>query len=75
VLRGNREEYANMGRVLSFTPRSAAGGQPPRTFDTAAAVIIFPGIRYERPKEGADRADGSKAAGARPVLPGPVPRH
>lgn len=47
-----------MGRILNFTPRDAAGGQPARAPETAAAVIIFPGVRYEREKDGDARADG-----------------
>jgi hypothetical protein len=35
-----------MGIVLSFTPRSAAIKKP--SIKTAAAVVIFPGVRYER---------------------------
>lgn len=35
-----------MGIVLSFTPRSVAIKRT--STETAAAVVIFPGVRYER---------------------------
>lgn len=64
-----------MGRILSFTPRDAAGGQPARTPATAAAVIIFPGVRYEREKDGDARENGDGAPDPTPILPGLTPRH
>lgn len=65
-----------MGRVLSFTPRTAAGGRPPSAPGVAGAVIIFPGIRYEPQKGTAGRDDdGGTPGGPRPVLPTPAPRH
>ncbi len=36
-----------MGMVLSFSPRSGATGRS-KASGEAAAVIIFPGVRYER---------------------------
>ncbi len=62
-----------MGRILSFTPRDAAGNRPPPAPDTPAAVIIFPGIRYERQKDGS--VHGGDSVGAGPVLPRPAPTH
>lgn len=39
-----------MGYVVSFTPRAA--GQPAKSSSgEAAAIIIFPGVRYERAPE------------------------
>jgi len=49
-----------MGDVLSFSPRRAAVNRSPRTTaDAPASVIIFPGVRYERPS-------GDKGANAMP---------
>ncbi|MGB3830395.1 MAG: hypothetical protein WA975_00860 [Mesorhizobium sp.] len=64
-----------MGRVLSFTPRTAAGGQPPRAPGAAAAVIIFPGIRYEPQKGAAGGNVGHTPGGPQPTFPRPAPRH
>ncbi|CDX46316.1 conserved hypothetical protein [Mesorhizobium plurifarium] len=52
-----------MGMVLSFVPRAAPVNRASHDTTTAAAVIIFPGVRYElrpqadeaRPDSGADR--------------------
>ena len=62
-----------MGQVLSFTPRKAAPNRLPRNADTAAAVIIFPGVRYERPQEAMPIA-ASVEAGLQGT-PSPKPRH
>jgi hypothetical protein len=37
-----------MGSVLSFRPRIAAVRRQPVATGAIAAVIIFPGVRYER---------------------------
>lgn len=62
-----------MGQVLSFTPRNAAPNRLPRSADTVAAVIIFPGVRYERPQEAMPvvATIESRPQGA----PSPKPRH
>lgn len=54
-----------MGHVVSFTPRQ--GGQSkPIEAGQAAAIIIFPGVRYERvPENPAPAHDGRKTATAR----------
>ncbi len=54
-----------MGIVLSFTPRSAAIKRT--STETAAAVVIFPGVRYER-----DESVGHGCAPA--TLASPAPR-
>ncbi|CAM5504057.1 hypothetical protein ATER59S_03718 [Aquamicrobium terrae] len=64
-----------MGRVLSFTPRTAAGVRPPRAPGAAAAIIIFPGIRYEPPKDAAGCDDGDTPGSPKPTFPRPAPRH
>ncbi|RUX38855.1 hypothetical protein EN742_36095 [Mesorhizobium sp. M4A.F.Ca.ET.020.02.1.1] len=38
-----------MGMVLSFVPRPAPVNRAARDTGTPAAVIIFPGVRYEQP--------------------------
>jgi hypothetical protein len=59
-----------MGMVLSFVPRAAPTNRVKQTAEIPAAVIIFPGIRYER----------SGSVEARPAGPDkpprtPVPHH
>lgn len=60
-----------MGMILSFTPR-AATGRLPKPAAAPAAVIIFPGVRYEHPR---DAACGGGPPPSRPPLDKPVPRH
>ena len=61
-----------MGMVLSFVPRAAATNRAKQTTETPAAVIIFPGVRYERPAAGEARPAGPDKPGS----PGtPVPHH
>lgn len=62
-----------MGMVLSFVPRTASVNRVNHATDTAAAVIIFPGVRYEQPPQvGAARpGDADKPGSPRP----PVPHH
>ncbi|QND65683.1 hypothetical protein HB777_18400 [Mesorhizobium loti] len=71
---GETERNARtMGMVLSFVPRTAPNTRAKQTAEMPAAVIIFPGIRYER----------SSAGEVRPVDPDkpgsphtkPVPHH
>jgi hypothetical protein len=45
-----------MATILSFTPRAAASSRPP--FEVEASVIIFPGVRYERPADADARGQG-----------------
>ncbi|AZO70790.1 hypothetical protein EN827_17500 [Mesorhizobium sp. M1D.F.Ca.ET.184.01.1.1] len=60
-----------MGMVLSFVPRTAPVNRVNHAADTAAAVIIFPGVRYEpQPQAGAGRQDSPD----KPPRP-PVPHH
>ncbi|OHV87010.1 hypothetical protein ORS3428_07550 [Mesorhizobium sp. ORS 3428] len=70
---GSTERNARtMGMVLSFVPRAAPINRASHDTDTAA-VIIFPGVRYEpQPKAGAARPDGPDKPGSpRP----PAPHH
>ncbi len=56
-----------MGYVVSFTPRAA--DQPARTpVSEAAAIIIFPGVRYERVPDARPQQHGAAVA-AKPRLP------
>lgn len=62
-----------MGIILSFTPQKAGMKKPSGRYGVAAAVVIFPGIRYER-AEGKDPAQQGKS----PVPtenPVPAPKH
>lgn len=47
-----------MGSVLAFQPREAATDRKPPAPGATAAIVIFPGIRYER----RDEADAHAAA-------------
>jgi len=68
-----------MGMVLSFVPRTAATSRASQTTGTPAAVIIFPGVRYEQ----RSLAGEARPGGAGPDKPGspgspgsmPVPHH
>ncbi|MER8379648.1 MULTISPECIES: hypothetical protein [unclassified Mesorhizobium] len=63
-----------MGMVLSFVPRTAATNRAQQTAGTPAAVIIFPGVRYEqRPLTGETRPVGPDKPGPSGTLP--VPHH
>jgi hypothetical protein len=62
-----------MGMVLSFVPRAAPVNRASHDTTTAAAVIIFPGVRYElRPQ--ADEARPGDGSG-RPGSPPPAKPH
>jgi len=61
-----------MGQVLSFTPRRAAVKRPPLTTEMAAAIIIFPGVRYERQLAGVPAPAAGKPV---PPLGKPSPHH
>jgi hypothetical protein len=58
-----------MGMLLTFTPPKAAKPRPKPSAGTTASIIIFPGIRYERP--GVPSLIG--AVLAKPDLPKPGP--
>lgn len=62
-----------MGMVLSFVPRAAASSRPQPSAGTPAAVIIFPGVRYERPRIGEARPGGNGPD--KPISPRPLPHH
>lgn len=54
-----------MSSVVSFIPRPPVAGRQPAG---PAAIIIFPGVRYERPAErvsGASEKDGEAQAQGR----------
>lgn len=58
-----------MGYVVSFTPRAAS--QPTKlSAGEAAAIIIFPGVRYERVPEAAATPGVASA-----VAPQKKPKH
>ncbi len=62
-----------MGSVLSFAPRNAAMSRKPTDPGTTASVVIFPGIRYERPQSGgpADNAASLNRPDTRHDKPSP----
>jgi hypothetical protein len=45
-----------MGNIVSFAPRRAAKNRRGESSKSGAAVIIFPGVRYERQPEPAIRS-------------------
>jgi hypothetical protein len=57
-----------MATILSFTPRSASVSRPPLAIGTESSVIIFPGVRYERPNEADPRGQGTGTT-AEPTAP------
>jgi len=61
-----------MGMVLSFVPRAAPTNRAKQTTEIPAAVIIFPGIRYERSSTGEARPAGPDKPGSPRT---PVPHH
>lgn len=42
------EGIAVMGSILPFQPRDAASIRKPIEAGVSAAIVIFPGVRYER---------------------------
>ena len=70
---GETERNARiMGMVLSFVPRAAPTNRAKQTTEIPAAVIIFPGIRYERSATGEARPAGPDKPGSPRT---PVPHH
>jgi hypothetical protein len=51
-----------MGSILSFAPRRAAKRRRDESREAGASVIIFPGVRYERPP---DQTPGNSTPGDR----------
>jgi hypothetical protein len=61
-----------MATILSFTPRAASASRPPPSIGDAGSVIIFPGVRYERPKDADARKkamDGARVSATEPSRP------
>ncbi|RAZ80227.1 hypothetical protein DPM35_02750 [Mesorhizobium atlanticum] len=63
-----------MGMVLSFVPRAAPVNRASHDTTTAAAVIIFPGVRYELHPQ-ADAARPGESGSGRPSSPPPAKPH
>ena len=64
-----------MGSVLSFAPRNAAASRKQTAAGTTASVVIFPGIRYERPKPSGPVDDAAGTNRSDPRRDKPLPRH
>ncbi|ESY69727.1 hypothetical protein LB577_21730 [Mesorhizobium sp. B283B1A] len=62
-----------MGMVLSFVPRTAPTNRVKQATEIPAAVIIFPGIRYERSQAGEVRPVDPDTPGSSRTKP--VPHH
>jgi len=58
-----------MATILSFTPKSAGVGRPPLAVGTESSVIIFPGVRYERPGDADARRQATAAGTPQPTTP------
>jgi hypothetical protein len=56
-----------MAKILSFEPRPSVGAHSAARPDLPAIVLIFPGVRYERPAAG--EGEGHSRPGE--VKPGP----
>lgn len=52
-----------MSNVLAFRPASAGGPASNRPVSASAEIVIFPGIRYERMVEEADRGPEPQRGG------------
>jgi len=63
-----------MGSVVSFMPRRAAVRKSPRSAETSASIIIFPGVRYERVKDAVTGVERVGRASV-PRRNDPLPRH
>ena len=72
LLRAIRGEARVMGMVLSFVPRVTSSHQRSETAGQAA-IIIFPGVRYERtePADLCGRLDRNSPLSAMPAPPKP----
>jgi len=64
-----------MGSVLSFAPRNAATSRKPIDPGATASVVIFPGIRYERPRSGGPADDMASLNRPDTRQDKPAPRH
>jgi hypothetical protein len=64
-----------MGSVLSFAPRNAATSRKQIAAGATGSVVIFPGIRYERPKTNAPADDTASLNRSDPRRDKPAPRH
>ncbi|MBN9549232.1 MAG: hypothetical protein J0H31_10225 [Alphaproteobacteria bacterium] len=63
-----------MGMVLSFVPRAASVNRASHDTNTAAAVIIFPGVRYELHPQASETRPGDGGSD-RPGSPPPAKPH
>ena len=52
-----------MTNILTFTPASASSRGPRPRPDGPAAIVIFPGVRYERTVPETGTPHGKRAAG------------
>jgi hypothetical protein len=62
-----------MATILSFVPRKTARPAAGQDFDAAAAIIIFPGVRYEQALP-SEEMSGSGTVPTPPAAPA-KPRH
>jgi hypothetical protein len=49
-------ETQNMADVISISAHQRRGYQPPHLSGAGATIILFPGVRYERPEDTTDEA-------------------
>ncbi|TPN83105.1 hypothetical protein FJ987_03990 [Mesorhizobium sp. CU2] len=64
-----------MGMVLSFVPRAAPANRVSHDTTTAAAVIIFPGVRYELRPQAAEARPATSSPDTPGSPPTPTPHH
>lgn len=64
-----------MGSIVSFVPRKAASRPAEQQATAPAAVIIFPGVRYERRAMIEAAGVNTTLGRAAPEPKSPVPRH
>ena len=63
-----------MGSIVSFQPRRAASRRKPAGAAATGSIIIFPGVRYERPVAAAGGLPAARQALTGPMAGKPAPR-
>jgi hypothetical protein len=56
-----------MASIHSFMPKPATAARRPKLNGETATIIIFPGVRYERPGGPSTGGSGSGSQSRRPV--------
>lgn len=66
LVSGLRSRTTDMALILNFVPRDPASRTPPAcAVQAEAAIIIFPGVRYERRDEREEARSGRAPANSK----------